>query len=306
LPNAGIRARYARRIKALTAFIVSRLNERALRGAHGGKTLKEISKDLKAELDPVTPILEQKAKEIAEEFVDSSSVASLNSLVGGLGKAGIGLSIAGVTAVGLRYAELAAQVAAESGARPRVLKWWLPEGQELSQVAQTRLAFTERGVKKVFAVTGRKSFDRLRDKFVAHNVGLIRKIPVIHHKRVEVLVAQSLRQGNTPDWLSARLHALGDITERRAELIATDQTNKIFEQMTRERVKSMGVKRAVWLHLGLGKTDRSTHIDMDGKVFNVEEGLYDSDVGRKVLPGELPFCYCSMRPLLDEAEGVSV
>ena len=47
-------------------------------------------------------------------------------------------------------------------------------------------------------------------------------------------------------------------------------------------------------------SSRQTHKAMDGKRFNLDEGLYDPAVGRKVMTGELPFCRCVFRLDIDE------
>ncbi len=39
---------------------------------------------------------------------------------------------------------------------------------------------------------------------------------------------------------------------------------------------------------------------MNGKRFRLDEGLYDSAVGRKVLPGELVACNCTFRAVIPE------
>ncbi|WP_304679743.1 hypothetical protein [uncultured Desulfovibrio sp.] len=47
-------------------------------------------------------------------------------------------------------------------------------------------------------------------------------------------------------------------------------------------------------------TSRATHRAMHGKPFLLSEGLYDSAVGRKVLPGELVACQCEYRAFVPE------
>lgn len=81
--------------------------------------------------------------------------------------------------------------------------------------------------------------------------------------------------------------------ERRAELIASDQTQKVTQEYARENAKAYGATQAEWIHIPGEKTSRITHIEMDGKIFNIDDGLYDEDVGRNVKPGELIYCRCS-------------
>ena len=48
------------------------------------------------------------------------------------------------------------------------------------------------------------------------------------------------------------------------------------------------------------KTSRRTHQQMDGKEYIIAEGMYDSAVGYKVKPGELPGCQCVNRLIIPE------
>ncbi|MDR2050490.1 MAG: hypothetical protein LBQ63_01780 [Deltaproteobacteria bacterium] len=63
-------------------------------------------------------------------------------------------------------------------------------------------------------------------------------------------------------------------------------------------MQSAGITLAKWIHSGVSKDPRSTHLKMHGKVFDLSEGLYDPAVGRKIQPGELINCRCSKAPLV--------
>lgn len=64
--------------------------------------------------------------------------------------------------------------------------------------------------------------------------------------------------------------------------------------------KELGITEGIWVHVPGKKTSRHTHQLMNGKKFVITEGLYDSDVKRKVLCGELPGCQCTYRAVIPE------
>lgn len=81
--------------------------------------------------------------------------------------------------------------------------------------------------------------------------------------------------------------------ERRAELIANDQTHKVTQEFAMDNAKAYGATKAEWIHIPGEKSSRLTHIEMDGKEFDIEVGLFDSDVGEFVKPAQLPYCRCT-------------
>lgn len=132
---------------------------------------------------------------------------------------------------------------------------------------------------------------------VAENVSLIKSIPQKYLGQVEQLVFRSITTGNGLKDLAPGLQKYKDITYARAKMIAHDQTRKAFQGMAAERVKRLGIKKAEWIHVP-SNHPRKTHIAMNGKIYNIEEGLYDSQEKRKIMPAELVNCRCMMRPII--------
>ena len=64
--------------------------------------------------------------------------------------------------------------------------------------------------------------------------------------------------------------------------------------------RRLGVKVGIWVHIPGPKSSRKTHMQMNGKPFLLSEGLYDSNAGRKILPGELDGCNCTYRDFIPE------
>ena len=91
------------------------------------------------------------------------------------------------------------------------------------------------------------------------------------------------------------LKASRGFTEARAKRVALDQSIKVSQGIQRGNAEALGIKHAVWVHVPGRYSSRETHLAMDGKRFDLSEGLYDPAVGQNVTPGLLPFCRCIFR-----------
>ena len=126
---------------------------------------------------------------------------------------------------------------------------------------------------------------------IIENVNLITSIPRHYLTEVQGIVQRSVQTGRDVGGMVEELEKRYEITRRRAITIANDQNNKATENLARVRMKSLGITEGVWQHNPIGKTYRTTHEEMDGKIFSLSEGMYDSAVGRNVFPGELVNCF---------------
>jgi hypothetical protein len=143
---------------------------------------------------------------------------------------------------------------------------------------------------------------------VKENVNLIKSIASENLTQVEGVVLRSIQNGHDLATMTENLHKQFGVTERRAAMIARDQTNKATENLSRERLKSYGITKGIWMHTASGKTYRETHIldhtegGMNGAEYFLDEGCYDNDpnVQDYIHPAELVNCYCVCRPLIPE------
>lgn len=140
----------------------------------------------------------------------------------------------------------------------------------------------------------------LLEEMVASNVNLIKSIAPKYFDKLTNVVIDSALKGRDMASIFQHIKDLNKVTERRAELIAIDQTNKATQALNVMQTKDIGIKKGIWIHIPGEKSSRKTHIAMNGKTFDLDEGLYDEDVGRNVLPGELPYCRCDFRPDITE------
>lgn len=145
----------------------------------------------------------------------------------------------------------------------------------------------------------RKMNDTTR-QLINENVNLIKKIPQQYLREVEEIVTRGLTQGHDFGGVAKELGRRYDITKRRAAMIARDQIDKATQACQRTRDLELGITEGIWVHLPGQFTSRETHVDMDGKRFRLDEGIFDPAVAKKIKPGQLPLCRCTYRPIIPE------
>lgn len=148
-----------------------------------------------------------------------------------------------------------------------------------------------------------KDLKQITTAAVAENVSLIKSIPSQYLDQVQGAVMRSITHGNGLEDLIPEIAKYDGITERRATNIALDQTRKVYNSINIERSKAVGVTKGEWIHSGGSQKPRETHLDMDGEIFDLEEGMYDPDVGENIMPGELPNCGCTYSPIIEFDDG---
>lgn len=144
----------------------------------------------------------------------------------------------------------------------------------------------------------------LADKITAatvENVALIKSIPQQYHDRIVSAVMVSVQTGGkgAADVMKEIRH-IGGLSEKRAHLIATDQTRKVTSAMNAERAKSVGMRKFRWLHSGGSADPRELHVQMNGRVFDYDDPpIIDRKTGERGYPGQLINCRCVAIPVID-------
>ena len=133
---------------------------------------------------------------------------------------------------------------------------------------------------------------------VNQNVALIRSIPAQYLSQVEGMVMRSVQTGRDLHQLSKDLQEQLGVTKKRAALIARSQNEMATSAMQRARQVEMGVTEAIWMHSHAGKNPRRTHVAMNNKPYDVTKGMWDSDEGEWVFPGQLINCRCASRSVI--------
>lgn len=130
----------------------------------------------------------------------------------------------------------------------------------------------------------------------AENVKLIKSIPSECLLEVQELVVESAKRGRDLGMLKSEIERRFDVSDSRAALIARDQNNKVTAEVTRARQQEIGVTQGRWQHSGASKHPRPSHVEADGKVFDLDKGLYLE--GEWVLPGQAINCGCTWRMII--------
>jgi len=138
---------------------------------------------------------------------------------------------------------------------------------------------------------------------VEQNVNLIKSIASEHLTQVQGIVLRGIETGHDLGRMTDDLEKSFGVTERRAAMIARDQTAKASNNLSRQRLLDYGVTKGKWMHTSSGKTYRDSHVEMDGEIYDLEEGCYDDDYGDYVQPGELVNCHCVCIPVIDVSSG---
>jgi len=138
---------------------------------------------------------------------------------------------------------------------------------------------------------------------IAQNVSLIKSIPDEYFKNVTGVVMRSISGAGTFD-LVRELDKYAGMTERRAKLIALDQTRKAYSLIAKAKMEALQVKKFEWLHTGGSQHPRDSHIKMNGMIFSFENliaeqkaiNIPERDLGFPSVP---PYCRCRALPVFD-------
>jgi uncharacterized protein with gpF-like domain len=150
---------------------------------------------------------------------------------------------------------------------------------------------------------------------IYNNVSLIRSIPEQYFKDIVGMVTRSIEFGGDIKQLKEQLMKIDGVTERRAKLIAYDQTKKVYSDLSVINMKKAGINRVKWVHSGGDKVPRCYHIrkwdgvseppnGLNGYVFELNnppiiqkaEGKRDEIRG---YPAELINCTCFLVPVIE-------
>ena len=139
---------------------------------------------------------------------------------------------------------------------------------------------------------------------VSENVALIKSIPQQYHAKVQGDVWRAVTCGSDLSTLSTTLQRTYQLTTKRAALIARDQNAKAKATIENTRRQELGITQAIWQHSSAGKEPRPSHVAMNGKIFELRQGMFDPDEGEWILPGQLINCRCTSRAVLPELSEV--
>jgi SPP1 gp7 family putative phage head morphogenesis protein len=138
---------------------------------------------------------------------------------------------------------------------------------------------------------------------ISEQVSLIKSISMEYLSGVQGAVMRSITTGNGLSDLVPFLNKHKGITERRAKMIAHDQTRKAYNNLNKGRMEKLGLTKFEWLHTGGSAHPRPLHVSYSGKIFDFNDPpIIDENTGERGIPGQAINCRCRMRPVLDFGE----
>lgn len=159
-------------------------------------------------------------------------------------------------------------------------------------------AFKDMGLKVRIRKSGRVAEADVFAAIVAENTALIKTIPQEYLSRVSAVVNESVKHGRDLGSLTTNLERAYNITERRAQTIARDQTNKTTQSLNLVKIQAAGIEEGIWVHRSGGKVPRESHVEANGKKFRLDTGLLVD--GEYIWPGLKINCHCSFRPVIPD------
>lgn len=126
------------------------------------------------------------------------------------------------------------------------------------------------------------------DRAALRNAGLVTGMTDDLVKKIQMITTNSLIKGETVGALRKRLKAEFEISDRRAQLIASDQTAKLNADLNKIRHLQAGVDAYVW-RTSRDERVRARHARIDGKVYKYNEPTAAED---GLEPGQPIRCRC--------------
>lgn len=128
--------------------------------------------------------------------------------------------------------------------------------------------------------------------FQANNASLITKLADEQARRMEETLFRNLSAGNGVKVIKEEIEKGFGIGERRARLIARDQTNKFNGNLTELRQQELGIGE-YWWSTSLDERVRETHRSNQGKTFS-----WNKPPASTGHPGAQIRCRCTAQPII--------
>lgn len=180
--------------------------------------------------------------------------------------------------------------------RGRELSRWLSDKTRKRSKAQIMRKMKELGMTLEPHYT--KHDKTLIKAITEKNAQEIESIPQVFLKTIQTAVAGAFEAGYDSEQLTDVIERVAGTSRNRAALLARDQMNKATQDFSRMEAQAVGATKGRWIHVPGKYSSRISHEKMNGKVFDLNTGMYDSFVHKYVKPGELIYCNCQCEYLI--------
>lgn len=196
-------------------------------------------------------------------------------------------------------------------AMSRLMQKWQSErvssgaNRMAAEFVQSSLKKSERDLGKSAGIDVFSGSSVMQDYLKAsaqQNAQLIKSIPAKYLEEVQTLVMANMRSGMRPGFIEKALKEQFGVTQRRAKVIARDQTSKIQGELAEKQQKSAGFEYFQWIDSDDSRV-RHRHSEIANKVTAYGKGIYRWDNlplsadGKPIKPGSDYQCRCIARPV---------
>jgi SPP1 gp7 family putative phage head morphogenesis protein len=191
-----------------------------------------------------------------------------------------------------------------AGALKRLLdRWTSPFSRRVAQDIADKFvksATTTPTGQTSFGIDIFQNSQQLQDYLSAaswQNSQLITSIPVQYIDQVSNIVMGNMRQGMRPSYIEKALQQQFGVTQRRAKMIARDQTAKVTGEIAKQRQQGAGFQYFRWVD-SHDQRVRHRHREIANKMTEYGKGVYRwddlplSDKGEPIQPGSDYQCRC--------------
>lgn len=134
--------------------------------------------------------------------------------------------------------------------------------------------------------------ENIFNSFVQENVDLIKSLKGEILESAHKIIKTGVTSGFSRTYLSENLQNLLNISKRRADLIARDQTGKFFGQLTKQRNLAVGIESFIWITAN-DLNVRPLHQTFNNNVYSWKTGA------EGIFPGQEINCRCTSMAVFD-------
>lgn len=170
-------------------------------------------------------------------------------------------------------------------------------GKAIDKAAETIDKHTTREITKLgIPLEATPGMRALVNTWRKSNTKLIRNFLEKEAKKVEDILANSF--GRRYESVAKDIQERLQISSRRADLIARDQSLTLNAQIAREKQEAAGIEEYIWVTAGDEKV-RDDHKELDGKRFRFDDPpIVDKRSGERGHPGDFINCRCVQYPII--------
>lgn len=138
-------------------------------------------------------------------------------------------------------------------------------------------------------------------QIIQDNTELITRMCARDLGRLQEAAAEGMEQGMSAPELETLLGSMKGFDAGRARRVALDQVNKINTGVQTENALALGMNKGIWIHVPGQYESRHSHEDiLNGREFDITQGMWDPEVRQYIMPAQLPYCRCIFRSVIPE------